>query len=53
MFGNSSVGNFVGSCWGVKGIEDFGGGLKVLFQLENGFDLSNGWQGQGGCLFGW
>jgi predicted porin len=36
----------------VKGIEDLGGGLKALFQLENGFDPSNGRLGQGNRLFG-
>ncbi|KVE73960.1 porin [Burkholderia vietnamiensis] len=52
MLGNSSAGNLAGSRWGVKGIEDLGGGLKALFQLENGFDPSNGRLGQGNRLFG-
>ena len=30
------------SRWGLKGSEDLGGGLKAVFQLENGFELNNG-----------
>jgi hypothetical protein len=30
-----------GSRWGMKGSEDLGGGLKAVFQLENGFDVSS------------
>ncbi|TAL94349.1 MAG: porin [Paraburkholderia sp.] len=41
-----------GSRWGLKGAEDIGGGTKVIFQLENGFNLNNGRLGQGGLLFG-
>jgi len=41
-----------GSRWGLKGTEDLGGGLKGLFQLENGFNASNGKAAQGGLLFG-
>ncbi len=41
-----------GSRLGFKGIEDLGGGLSALFQLENGFNTSNGKIGQGGRLFG-
>ncbi|MGF6976183.1 putative porin [Paraburkholderia sp. JPY465] len=41
-----------GSRWGLKGAEDLGGGLKVVFQLENGFNASNGKLGQGGLMFG-
>jgi predicted porin len=44
--------NLQSSRWGLKGVEDLGGGLKVLFQLENGFDINNGTAGQGGRLFG-
>jgi len=40
------------SRWGIKGTEDLGGGLKALFQLENGFELNNGKLGQGGAEFG-
>ncbi|RZF23927.1 porin [Paraburkholderia sp. UYCP14C] len=41
-----------GSRWGLKGSEDLGGGLKAVFQLENGFDVNNGRLGQGGLMFG-
>ena len=41
-----------GSRWGMKGSEDLGGGLKAVFQLENGFDVSSGRLGQGGRMFG-
>lgn len=41
-----------GSRWGLKGSEDLGGGLKAIFQLENGFNVDNGTLGQGGRLFG-
>ncbi len=41
-----------GSRWGLKGSEDLGGGMKALFQLENGFDVNNGKLGQSGRMFG-
>ncbi len=41
-----------GSRWGLKGSEDLGGGLTALFQLENGFNASNGGLNQGGRMFG-
>jgi predicted porin len=41
-----------GSRWGLKGTEDLGGGLKAVFQLENGFVVNNGRLGQGGLEFG-
>ncbi|NPT55014.1 porin [Paraburkholderia elongata] len=50
--GNSSAGNLSGTRWGLKGTEDLGGGLKAIFQLENGFDPSTGKLGQGSRLFG-
>ncbi|MBN3754754.1 porin [Paraburkholderia sp. Tr-20389] len=41
-----------GSRWGLRGLEDLGGGLKTIFVLESGFDVNNGKAGQGGLLFG-
>ncbi|WFN14869.1 porin [Burkholderia contaminans] len=41
-----------GSRWGMKGSEDLGGGMKAIFQLENGFNVFNGKLGQGGLEFG-
>lgn len=41
-----------GSRWGLKGSEDLGGGLKAVFQLENGFDVNTGRLNQGGRMFG-
>lgn len=40
------------SRWGLRGVEDLGGGLKALFTLENGFNVRGGDIGQGGRLFG-
>jgi predicted porin len=40
------------SRWGLKGAEDLGGGLRAVFQLENGFELNNGRLSQGGAEFG-
>ena len=37
---------------GFKGSEDLGGGTKVNFQLENGFNADTGSIRQGGALFG-
>jgi predicted porin len=45
-------GNLQGSRFGLKGTEDLGGGLKAIFQLENGFDVNTGKLQQGGALFG-
>ncbi|ALK35087.1 porin [Burkholderia plantarii] len=52
LVGNNSAGNLGGSRWGIKGSEDLGAGLKAVFQLENGFDPSNGKLGQGSREFG-
>ncbi|MBN3787327.1 porin [Burkholderia sp. Ac-20353] len=41
-----------GSRWGLKGSEDLGGGLKTIFQIENGFNSTSGSLGQGGRMFG-
>jgi predicted porin len=45
-------GDAQGSRWGLKGAEELGGGLKAIFQLENGFDVSSGRFNQGGRMFG-
>jgi predicted porin len=50
--GNTSAGDLSGTRFGLKGSEDLGAGLKAIFQLENGFDPSNGKLNQGGRLFG-
>nr|WP_244122442.1 porin [Burkholderia multivorans] len=47
-----SSGIMQGNRWGVLGSEDLGGGIKAVFRLENGFDLSTGKLGQGGNEFG-
>ena len=41
-----------GNRWGVKGVEDLGGGLRALFTLEGGYSLNSGKLGQGGLEFG-
>lgn len=41
-----------GSRFGLRGSEDLGGGLRAVFQLENGFSVDDGTLGQGGRLFG-
>lgn len=48
----ATSGNLSGSRWGIKGQDDLGGGWKALFQLEDGFDITNGKTGQNGGLFG-
>ncbi|OWW20382.1 porin [Noviherbaspirillum denitrificans] len=45
-------GVMTGSRWGVRGVEDLGGGLKALVTLENGFAPDAGTLLQGGRLFG-
>lgn len=47
-----SSGILSGSRWGLRGVEDIGGGLKAIFVLENGFDVNNGRMGQGSLEFG-
>ncbi|SAL52459.1 porin related exported protein [Caballeronia peredens] len=41
-----------GDRWGIRGIEDLGGGLSAIFTLENGFNISTGAFNQGGREFG-
>jgi predicted porin len=45
-------GEINGARWGLIGKEDLGGGLKAIFQLENGFDSNTGTLGQAGLEFG-
>ena len=35
-------GNFMGSRWGIKGVEDLGNGNAIGFQLEQGFNMDSG-----------
>ncbi|ONN66220.1 porin [Herbaspirillum sp. VT-16-41] len=41
-----------GSRLGIKGSEDLGGGLKAVFNIENGFNVDTGEAGQKGLLWG-
>src|SRR5690625_1780327 len=41
-----------GNRWGLRGSEDLGNGLRMIFQLESGFDIADGHSAQGGRLFG-
>jgi len=45
-------GNQSGSRWGLRGVEDLGGGLKGIFTLESGFNIDDGKSGQSSRLFG-
>ncbi len=38
--------------WGLKGVEDLGGGTSAIFQLENGFNVMTGTASQNGREFG-
>nr|WP_061164552.1 porin [Caballeronia temeraria] len=49
---NLSSGILSGSRWGLRGVEDVGGGMKAVFVLESGFDVNNGRMGQGSLEFG-
>ncbi|MGO4329767.1 porin [Cupriavidus sp. 2TAF22] len=37
-----SGGGLTGSRWGLRGVEDLGGGLKGIFVLESGFSIDDG-----------
>ncbi|KND55097.1 Outer membrane protein (porin) [Candidatus Paraburkholderia kirkii] len=41
-----------GSRWGLRGVEDLGGGMQALFVLENGLMANTGSLAQGGAEFG-
>ncbi len=41
-----------GNRWGMKGVEDLGGGSSAMFRLENGFNVNTGALSQGGREFG-
>jgi len=45
-------GGLSGSRWGLRGVEDLGGGLKGVFNLESGFNIDDGHSAQGNRLFG-
>lgn len=45
-------GGVSGSRWGLRGVEDLGGGMKAVFVLESGFNLDTGTLQQSGRLFG-
>ncbi|MBN3766259.1 porin [Burkholderia sp. Ac-20365] len=37
--------------FGLRGVEDLGGGMKTIFRLEQGFNLNNGSQANSGKMF--
>ncbi|CAG9274703.1 porin [Paraburkholderia unamae] len=41
-----------GSRFGLRAVEDLGGGLSAIATIENGFDVNTGKLGQGGLMFG-
>lgn len=45
-------GNGAGDRWGLKGVEQLGGGLAAIFDIESGFSITNGTTSQGGTQFG-
>jgi predicted porin len=47
-----AVNGLSSSRWGLKGVEDLGGGLKTIFTLESGINLNNGAFAQGSTPFG-
>lgn len=47
-----SQGIMQGSRFGFKGVEDLGGGMSAIFDLEAGTNIANGTAGQGGAEFG-
>lgn len=47
-----NAGSLQGNRWGLRGVEDLGGGLSTIFVLESGFNVDTGALGQNGLLFG-
>ena len=47
-----AAGNQSGNRFGFRGSEDLGGGLRAVYQLENGFNSDDGTLAQGGRIFG-
>lgn len=45
-------GGLSGSRWGIRGVEDLGGGIKSIFVLESGFAVDTGNSQQSSRLFG-
>lgn len=45
-------GGLSSSRWGLRGVEDLGGGKRAVFALESGFSIDTGTSTQGGRLFG-
>lgn len=59
LFNNNVKGNRLyalstanSSRFGMLGVEDLGGGLKAIFDLENGYTIGTGALAQGGLMFG-
>ena len=44
-------GNIDQSLFGLRGVEDLGGGLKAIFTLESGFNVGNGKYANDGSMF--
>jgi general bacterial porin, GBP family len=49
----AASGSVTGSHWGMLGREDLGGGNQAIFQIEDGFSITNGSVRQGGREFGY
>ncbi|WP_233810169.1 porin [Paraburkholderia sp. HP33-1] len=53
--GHSNVymrsGNLTTSVWGLNGVEDLGGGLATIFQVESSFDMNSGAATTSGLIF--
>ncbi|MGF6408541.1 porin [Paraburkholderia tuberum] len=52
VYGMPALTGELPSRWGLKGVEDLGGGLKAVFNLESGFAPGTGGLNYGGRLFG-